>query len=57
VQAALVGILAAIAEIRTRRQGSSGGFPWVDQPEVELESGDTRLKLYSYGIRLYEEML
>jgi hypothetical protein len=46
VQAALVGILAAIAEIRKRRHGPSGGFPWVDQLEVELESGDTRLKLY-----------
>ena len=57
VQAALVGILAAIAEIRKRRHGPSGGFLWEDQLEVELESGDTRLKLYPYGVRLYEEML
>ena len=58
VQAALVGILAAMAEIRKRRGArSEGGFPWEDQPEVELESGDTRLKLYPYGVRLYEAML
>ena len=57
VQAALVGILAAMAEIRKRRHGRSEGFPWEDQPEVELESGDTRLKLYPDGVRLYEAML
>jgi cardiolipin synthase A/B len=57
VQAALVGILAAMAELRKRRHAPSEGFPWVDQPEVELESGDTRLKLYPYGVRLYEAML
>ncbi|CAN5221007.1 phospholipase D-like domain-containing protein [soil metagenome] len=56
VQAALVGILVAIAEIRKRRGGAKEGFPWVDQPEVELESGD-RLKLYPYGVELYEAML
>jgi cardiolipin synthase A/B len=57
VQAALVGVLAALAEIRKRRQGPREGFPWEDQPEVELESGDSRLKLYPYGVRLYEAML
>jgi cardiolipin synthase A/B len=57
VQAALVGILAAIAEIRKRRRESSEGFPWADQPEVELESGGSWLKLYPYGVRLYEAML
>jgi cardiolipin synthase A/B len=57
VQAALVGILAAMAEIRKRRRTRSEGFPWEDQPEVELESGGTRLKLYPYGVRLYEAML
>jgi cardiolipin synthase len=57
VQAALVGILVARDELRKRRQPPSEGFPWVDQPEVELESGETRLKLYPYGVRLYEAML
>src|SRR5918997_3645639 len=57
VQAALVGILVAMAEIRKRRRTRSEGFPWEDQPEVELEAGGTRLKLYPYGVRLYEAML
>jgi cardiolipin synthase A/B len=56
VQAALVGVLVAMDEIRKRRQGPREGFPWEDQPEVELGSGDTRLKLYPYGVRLYEAM-
>jgi cardiolipin synthase A/B len=57
VQAALVGTLAVMDELRKRRHGPREGFPWVDQPEVELESGETRLKLYPYGVRLYEAML
>src|SRR3712207_3719618 len=57
LQAVLVGILVARDELRKRRQPPSEGFPWVDQPEVELESGETRLKLYPYGVRLYEAML
>ncbi len=57
VQAALVAVLVAMAEIRKRRHTPSEGFPWVDQPEVELESGETGLKLYPYGVRLYEAML
>jgi len=56
LQAALVGILVAIAEVRKRRGGAKEGFPWVDQPEVELESGGW-LKLYPYGVELYEAML
>jgi cardiolipin synthase A/B len=57
LQAALVGILAAMSELRKRRRARSEGFPWEDQPEVVLESGHTRLKLYPYGVRLYEAML
>src|SRR5918995_7462705 len=57
LQVFLVGVLVAMAELRKRRQPPSEGFPWVDQPEVELESGETRLKLYPYGVRLYEAML
>jgi cardiolipin synthase A/B len=56
VQATLVGVLVAMAQLRKRRQGPREGFPWVDRPEVELESGG-RLKLYPFGVRLYEAML
>jgi len=57
VQAALVGVLVVMDELRKRRHTPSEGFPWVDQPEVELESGETWLKLYPYGVSLYEAML
>ena len=56
-QAALVGGLVAMDKLRKRREGPREGFPWVDQPEIELESGDNRLKLYPYGVDLYEAML
>ena len=56
VQVALVAVLVAIAQLRKRRELPKEGFPWEDQPEVELESGD-RLKLYPYGVDLYEAML
>jgi cardiolipin synthase len=57
LQAAIVGVLVAMAEFRKRRQGPREGFPWEDQPEIELESGGDRLKIYSYGVNLYEAML
>src|SRR5918997_4226107 len=56
VQAAVVGVLVAMAQLRKRRAGPQGGFPWEDQPEVTLEGGD-RLKLYPYGVQLYDAML
>ena len=56
VQAAVVGVLVGMAELRKRRAGPQGGFPWEDQPEVNLEGGD-RLKLYPYGVQLYDAML
>src|SRR5919107_505691 len=56
-QAALAGGLVTLDEIRKRREGPKEGFPWVDQPEIELEGGDDRLKLYPYGVELYEAML
>lgn len=56
IQSALVGILVAMAQLRKRREGPGGGFPWEEQPEIELENGD-RLKLYSFGVELYEAML
>jgi cardiolipin synthase len=57
VQAVLVGILVALAELRKRREGPHEGFPWEDQGEVSLENGGGQLKLYAYGVKLYEEML
>jgi cardiolipin synthase len=57
VQVFLVGILVAMDELRKRRQGPREGFPWAGWPEVELESGKTRLKLHPYGVRLYGAML
>jgi len=57
VQAVMVGVLVAMAELRKRRRGPSEGFPWEDQPEIELESGEDRLKIYAYGVRLYEDMI
>ena len=56
VQAAVVAVLVAMAQLRKRREGPQGGFPWEDQHEVSLEGGD-RLKLYPYGVQLYEAML
>ncbi|MBA4116392.1 MAG: phosphatidylserine/phosphatidylglycerophosphate/cardiolipin synthase family protein, partial [Rubrobacter sp.] len=56
VQAALVGGLVVMDEVRKRREGPKEGFPWTDQPEVELQSGG-RLKLYPYGVRLYDAMI
>jgi cardiolipin synthase A/B len=56
VQAAVVGVLVAMAQLRKRRAGPQGGFPWEDQPEVSLEGGD-RIKLYPYGVQLYDAML
>ncbi len=56
VQILLVGILVAMAQLRKRRHRPEG-FPWEEQPEVELESAEDRLKIYPYGVRLYEDML
>jgi len=57
VQAVIVGVLVAMAEFRKRRHGPREGFPWEDQPEIKLESGEDRLKIYAYGVSLYEAML
>ncbi len=57
VQAVIVGILVAMAEFRKRRGEHSEGFPWEEQPEIELESGEDRLKIYPFGVRLYEDMI
>ena len=56
-EVALVGTVEATAAVRRRgQQLPSGGFPWEEQPEVELDSG-SRLKLYPEHERLYEDML
>lgn len=57
VQAGIVGILVTLDELRKRREEPRDGFPWEDLPEVELESGKNRLKLYTSGAELYEAML
>jgi cardiolipin synthase len=57
LQAVILGVLVALAEFRKRRRGPREGFPWEEQPEIELESGEDRLKIYAYGVKLYEEML
>ncbi len=57
LQAVTVGVLVALAELRKRRQGPREGFPWKDQPEIRMESGEDRLKIFAYGVRLYEAML
>ena len=56
VQAAIVAVLVAMGQLRKRREGPQGGFPWEDQPEVSLAGGD-RLKLYPYGVQLYDAMI
>jgi len=56
LQAVVVGALVALDQLRKRREAPWGGFPWKDQHEVVLEGGD-RLKLYPYGVQLYEAML
>lgn len=57
VQVVLVGILVAMAQLRKRREEPREGFPHEDHPEVELETGNGRLKVYSYGVNLYEAMI
>lgn len=57
VQMVLVGILVAMAQLRKRREEPSEGFPWEDQGEIELESGKERIRIYAYGVELYEAML
>ena len=58
-QALLLVSLAGITALRNkfRDDPPSGGFPWEEKPEVEVEGGGTRLRLYLYGERLYEAML
>ncbi|MDP9437880.1 MAG: phosphatidylserine/phosphatidylglycerophosphate/cardiolipin synthase family protein [Actinomycetota bacterium] len=58
-QAALVGIVEAVATIRRKflLERPQEGFPWEERPEIELESGDVRLKLYPQYEMLYEAML
>ncbi len=57
VQVVLVGILVAMAQLRKRREEPHEGFPHEDHAEIELETGNGRLKLYSYGVDLYEAMI
>lgn len=61
--AAEATVLAAVEVFETVRrkylweQPPEEGFPWEEQPELKLELGDERIKLYpDYG-SLYEDML
>ncbi|MDP8952366.1 MAG: phosphatidylserine/phosphatidylglycerophosphate/cardiolipin synthase family protein, partial [Actinomycetota bacterium] len=57
-EAALAGGLQAASVLRRRLKGEpEGGYPKGDWPEIELESGDARLKLYTDYEGLYEAML
>ena len=56
-------VLVAVEAFETVRrkffwgQPPKEGFPWEEQPEIKLETGDGHIKLYpDYG-RLYEDML
>ena len=59
-EAALVGVVEGVEAVRRKffwGQPPEEGFPWREQPEIELESSGERVKLYpDYG-RLYEDML
>ena len=57
VQAAVVAVLIALAELRKRRGPPREGFPWESQAEVKLESKDVWFKLYPHGGELFEAML
>jgi cardiolipin synthase len=57
LQAVIVGVLVAMAEFRKRRHGPWEGFPWEEQPEVRIESGEDRIKIFAYGVNLYGAML
>lgn len=58
-EAALLGAVAAAAALRRRFFAGPPpeAFPWEDRPEVELESGAARLKLYPQYGGLYGAML
>lgn len=50
--------MEATAAVRPRGlKLPSEGFPWEEQPEVELESGGERLKLYAEYEGLYEAII
>src|SRR5687767_2359860 len=57
LQAVTVGVLIAMVEFRKRRHCPREGFPCEDQPEIRMESGKYLLKIYAYGVSLYEAML
>src|SRR3712207_8794686 len=57
LQVFLLAVLGVMDELRKRRQGPREGFPWAEGPEVDLEPGESTLRLHPYGVRLYEAML
>ncbi len=57
-EAVLMGVVTAEAKLRRRfGEEPQGPFPRAEQPEIELESSDERLKLFLDYEGLYEAML
>lgn len=56
-QIASIGVLTFLSQLRKRRGGPQEGFPWVEHDEIDTEHGEGKLKIFPYGVRLYEEML
>lgn len=56
-QLASAGVLILLSELRKRREEPKEGFPWEPYDEIPMERGAGNLKIHSYGVELYEEML
>ncbi|MGI8649867.1 MAG: phospholipase D-like domain-containing protein [Rubrobacter sp.] len=57
-QVGSIAVLTLMSQLRKRRDGpQEGGFPWAEHEEIETEHGEGNLKVFAYGVRLYEEML
>lgn len=57
-QVASVAVLMFLSNLRKRREGPyEGGFPWSYHEEIETEHGEGNLKVFSYGVLLYDEMI
>ncbi|WP_240432440.1 phospholipase D-like domain-containing protein [Rubrobacter indicoceani] len=56
-QVASIAVLTFLSQLRKRREGPGEGFPWAEHDEIETEQGEGKLKVFPFGVRLYEEML
>ncbi|MEJ7653871.1 MAG: phospholipase D-like domain-containing protein [Chloroflexia bacterium] len=57
VQGLLVAALLVLDSLRKRRKKPDGGFPWRKHQDVQLESSEDSLRLYTHGDVLYAAML